>query len=57
MTENKPMTLQEYNDKYSKMKEEEMSFYTRSTNIKCEKCDFSSASKFAVRMHVSKKHK
>jgi hypothetical protein len=25
--------------------------------IKCEKCDFESASKFAMRMHVSRKHK
>jgi len=35
----KPMTLKEYDAKYAKRQEEERAWSTRSTNIKCEKCD------------------
>ncbi len=38
INENKTMTMDQYKDYYNKQKEEEMSFYKRSTNIKCENC-------------------
>lgn len=39
MSEEKPMTLEEYKAKAEKDKEEELAFRTRLTNIKCEKCN------------------
>lgn len=39
MIEDKKMTLDQYKLKAANKREEEMSFRTRSTNIKCDKCD------------------
>ncbi len=34
-----PISLDEYINDYKRRKEKEIAFLTRSTNIKCEKCD------------------